>query len=263
MVAAIGLYLDFSYRAHILEGLINLVIQFLAISDDKKCPVAWDFAQHFLREEDHRIAFATALRMPEHAQASLVLAYRAHGFQSIVDTQKLVVFGDEFDRSATSAAKQSEIFYDIQQTVLFAGTANHRFERDDTLFLLVADLLPLEEMFPASRHAADPALMPVRENNERVIPEDLWNGILVIAQVIVISIFNTLMRCLQFDKNQGKSVHKAHQVGPFPVHLSRNPELRRQKEVIIRGVVPVNDAHRLDNFCFFTGADANRNTLLE
>src|SRR5437667_9261253 len=161
MVAAFGLYLDFSYRAHIVEGLINLVVQFLAMCDDKKCPVARDFAQHLLREEDHRVAFTAALRMPEHTQASLVLTQGAHGFQRIVDTQKLVVFGDEFDRSATGAAKQGEIFYDIQQTALFAGATNHGFERDDTFLFLVADLLPLEEMFPASRHAANPALMPV------------------------------------------------------------------------------------------------------
>src|SRR5207245_8634499 len=130
MVAAFGLYLDFSYRAHILEGLINLVVQFLAICDDKKCPVARDFAQHLLREEDHRIAFTTALRMPEHTQTSLVFAQGAHSFQRIVDTQKLVIFGNEFDQSSTSTAKESEILHDIQQTVLFEGTANHSFERD-------------------------------------------------------------------------------------------------------------------------------------
>src|SRR3989442_14263800 len=106
MIATFGLHLDFSYRAHVLESLINLVVQFLAICDYKKCPVARDFAQHLLREEDHRVAFTTALRMPEHTQASLVFAQGAHSFQRIVDTQKLVVFGDEFDRSATSGAKQ-------------------------------------------------------------------------------------------------------------------------------------------------------------
>src|SRR5207247_1046325 len=99
--------------------------------------------------------------MPKHTQASLVFTQGAHGFQRIVDTQKLVVFGDEFKRGAASAVKQGEIFYDIQQATLFAGTANHGFEGDHTLFFLVADFLPLEEMFPASSHAANPALMPV------------------------------------------------------------------------------------------------------
>src|SRR2546430_6550076 len=141
MVAAFGLHLDFSYRAHVLEGLINLVVQFLAISDDQKCPVARDFAQHLLREEDHRVAFTTALRMPEYTQASLVFTQGTHSFQRIVDTQKLVIFGDEFDRSATCATKEDEIFYDIQQAALFAGATNHGFERDDTFLFLVADLL--------------------------------------------------------------------------------------------------------------------------
>jgi hypothetical protein len=57
-------------------------------------------------------------------------------------------------------------------------------------------------MFPASRHAADPALMAVREDNKSVIPEDLWDGILVVAQVIVVGIFEPLVRSLQFDKDQ-------------------------------------------------------------
>src|SRR6266568_1513375 len=202
MITTFGLHLDFSYRAHVLEGLINLVVQFLAICDDKKRPVAWNLAQHLLREEDHRVAFTAALRMPEHTQASPVLAQGAHSIQRIVDTQKLVIFGDEFDRSAACAAKKGEIFYDIQQAALFAGATNHGFERDDTLFFLVADLLPFEEMLPASRHAADPALMPIGENDERVIPEDLRNSILVIAQVIMIGIFNTFMCCFQLDKDQ-------------------------------------------------------------
>ena len=49
------------------------------------------------------------------------------------------------------------------------------------------------------------------------------------------------MRCFQFDKDQGKPVDKAHQVGSFPVHLTRNPELRSQKEVVVHRVVPVDD----------------------
>src|SRR6266566_1750266 len=220
MIAVFGLHLDFSYRRDVLEGLINLVVQFLAISDDKKCPVAWDFTQHLLREEDHRVAFTAALRMPEHTQTSLIFAQGAHSFQRIVDTQKLVIFGDEFDRSATSAAKQDEVLHDIQRAALFTGAANHGFEGDDTLFFLVADLLPLEEMFPASRHTANPALMPIGEDDERVIPEDLRNSILVVAQVFVIGIFDTFMRCLQFDKDQRQPVYKAHKVGSFPVHLT-------------------------------------------
>src|SRR6266699_4190716 len=248
MITAFGLHLDFSYRAYVLEGLINLVVQFLAIGDYKKCPVTRDFAQHFLRKEDHRVAFTSALRMPEYTKTSLVLTQGAHSFQRIVDTQKLVVFGDEFDRSAACAAKQGEIFYDIQQAALFACAANHGFEGDDTLFFLVADLLPLEEMLPASRHAADPALMSVREHNESVIPEQLGNGIFVVAQVVMIGVFQPFMRGLEFNQYKRQTIHKAHQVCPPLMHLASYPELRNEQEIVVFRRLPVDDAHRLIDF---------------
>ncbi len=66
--------------------------------------------------------------MPEHTQAPLVLAYGVHGVQRIIDAQKLVVFGDQFDQRAARVAKEVEVLHDIQQAALLAGTANHRFE---------------------------------------------------------------------------------------------------------------------------------------
>ncbi len=51
--------------------------------------------------------------MPEYTQTSLVLTQGAHGFQRIVDTQELVIFGDEFGWSAACAAKKGEILHDI------------------------------------------------------------------------------------------------------------------------------------------------------
>src|SRR5258708_10142141 len=183
--------------------------------------------------------------MPEYSQASLVLAYGVHGIQRVIDAQKLVIFGDQFDQRAARVAKQREVLHDIQQAALLRGSANHGFERDDAFFLLVTDLLPLEEVFPASRDTADPALAAVREDNEGIVPEDLWNGILVVAQVIAIGIFESLVRCLQFDEYQWKTVDEAHQVRPPFVHLARNPELRDEQEVVVRGIVPVDDTHRL------------------
>src|SRR5260370_31911680 len=101
--------------------------------------------------------------MPEYSQASLVLAYGVHGIQRIIDAQKLVVFGDQFDQRAASVAKEGEILHDIQQAALLTGSANHGFERDDAFFMLVNDLLPLKESLPASRDSADSALVIFRE----------------------------------------------------------------------------------------------------
>ena len=53
--------------------LVDLVVQLLPVRDDQKGPVAGQLAQHLLGEEDHRVAFAAALGMPEDAQPALVL----------------------------------------------------------------------------------------------------------------------------------------------------------------------------------------------
>jgi hypothetical protein len=56
------------------EVLVDLVVQVLAVGDDHEGPVAGQLAQHLLGEEDHRVALAAALGVPEDAQLALVLA---------------------------------------------------------------------------------------------------------------------------------------------------------------------------------------------
>src|ERR1700726_1225226 len=51
---------------------IDLAVQILAIRDDEECPVAGDFSENLQGEEDHGIAFAGALRVPEDAELPLV-----------------------------------------------------------------------------------------------------------------------------------------------------------------------------------------------
>src|SRR3990172_1472096 len=59
-----------AHRAGGLEGLGDLVVQFDAVGDDYKRPVARHLAQHLLREEHHRETLAAALRLPKDTQLS-------------------------------------------------------------------------------------------------------------------------------------------------------------------------------------------------
>src|SRR5437879_11313007 len=68
------------------KGFVDLVIQIIAIGDNYKGPVAEDFAQHLLSKENHGETLAAALRMPENAQASLVLTNSVDGFKGVIDT---------------------------------------------------------------------------------------------------------------------------------------------------------------------------------
>src|SRR6266567_3359590 len=119
--------------------------------------------------------------MPEDAQPPLVLLGYLQSSQHIIDTQKLVVFGNQFDQRAACIAKERKILHDIYETPLLAGATDDRLKRDNALFFFVADLLPLEEMLPTGRHAANLALVAVRQNDKGVVAEDMRNGVLVVA----------------------------------------------------------------------------------
>ncbi len=156
--------------------------------------------------------------------------------------------GDQLEQCAACIAEKGEILDDIQQAALFAHATNDSLKRDNPLFFLVADLLPLKEMLPASRHAANPALMPVREHDKGVIPEQLGNGIFVVAQVVVKSVFQPLMCGLEFHQHERQAIHKAHQVCPPRMHLASYPQLRNEQEIVVLRSIPVDDAHRLIDF---------------
>ena len=61
------------------EGLVDLLVQLVAVGDDHEGPVAGELAQDLLGEEDHREAFAAALRVPEDAELALAVAELVHG----------------------------------------------------------------------------------------------------------------------------------------------------------------------------------------
>lgn len=55
----------FGDSAGIGEVFIDLVVEVFAIGDDEKGPVSGEFAEYFLAEKDHGVAFAAALGVPE------------------------------------------------------------------------------------------------------------------------------------------------------------------------------------------------------
>jgi len=77
-----------------------------------------------LCEEHHREAFAAALRLPEHAAASVAeLARFEHRGDGVVHAEKLVVLADDLDQPGLVFGKQREIFGQIEQAGAVAGAA--------------------------------------------------------------------------------------------------------------------------------------------
>ena len=68
---AIGLTL-FGHGSRAAEVLVNLVVEIIAVGDNKKCPVARHLSQNLLGEKHHRKRFAASLREPEHAEGVML-----------------------------------------------------------------------------------------------------------------------------------------------------------------------------------------------
>jgi hypothetical protein len=106
-----------------------------------------------------------------------------HGLEGVVDAQVLVVLGDQLDQPARDFLKQGEVLDEVQQRAGSQGRAGHRLQRDDALLALAVDLLPLVEVLPAGGHAAQAGLAAVGQDDEGVVPEEVRDGVLVVAQV--------------------------------------------------------------------------------
>src|SRR3990167_5841724 len=100
--------------------------------------------------------------MPEHAEPPLVLFDLLQSRGSVVDTKVLMVLGGDLDQTASGVFVQGEVLDQIEQSLLLAGATNQRLQRDDSLFALAVDSLPIGEVFPPRCHAADLRLRAVR-----------------------------------------------------------------------------------------------------
>ena len=240
MGAALGrnLLLAFGDDAAGSEIFVDLVVQIVAVGDQQKRPVAGQFAQHFLCEENHGKAFAAALGVPEHAQFALIAFYVAHRFQGVVNAEKLVIFGQHFNHSAARLLKDSKVFGQVEQARGFAGAAYQGFQRNDTGFFLAADFLPFGEMIPSGGQAANARVDAVRQDDKSVVPEDVRDGVFVVAQIIVEGVLDAFVRGFEFDENQRQAIDKTDQIGAARIHFAAHPQLLHQKKVILCRIVP-------------------------
>jgi len=104
-----------------------------------------------------------------------------------------MVFGEEFTQAPRAFFKEDKIFDEVKQPRMFARAANHCFERDDTSLTFRVDALPFRKVFPFGGDASDAAIASIREEDERVVPKELGNGVLVIAQIVVVGILDIFL----------------------------------------------------------------------
>ena len=115
---------------------------------------------------------------------SCLLAGRADPLERLhrrVHPEVLVVARERLDEAARLLAVGDEALDEIEQARRLARPPDRRLELDAAARPLGVDPLPLPELLPRSERRADPRLRAVREDHERVRPEELRDRVAVVA----------------------------------------------------------------------------------
>ena len=119
------------YNAATGEGFVDLRVQVRAVGEDEEGEVAAEFAMYFAGEENHGVAFACALCVPEDAEFAFAYFAVADGFNGAVYAEELVVAGEDFLCFTRCFVKEDEVFYDVHEVAFVADTFEEGFHIDD------------------------------------------------------------------------------------------------------------------------------------
>ena len=228
VLAAVGLAL-LGHGPGVAEVLVDLVVQVVPVGDDQERPVARHLAQHLLaRRRPSRSSCrspACARRRRAGPGSSLIFL---QGGDGVVHAEVLMVLGDDLDQPALGVIEDGEVLDQIEEPALLAGAPDQRFQGDDALLAFAVDPLPLREMLPARRHAADLRLAAVRQDDDGVVPEQLRDGLLVVLAGCSCRRVRALpCALLEFDEDQRQAVDEADQIGPPLVDVCPKPRTAR------------------------------------
>ena len=85
----------------------------------------------------------------------------------------------------------------------------------------------------------------VDEHHYRIVVEEMGNGVVVVRVVPLEGGLQIPVDVLALDEQQRQAVHEAEVVGPAPVEAAAYPELAHAEEVVVGGLVEVEDPESL------------------
>ena len=136
----------------------------------------------------------------KHAEPAFVLAEVSDLRDRPVHSQVLMVLGGDLDQPAPNLLVDDEVLDDVEEPSRFADAPDRRLQRYHALLAFVVDALPLEEVFPRREGTADTGRAAVRQHHQRVLHEQLRDGVAVVVEVAVVSVLEVLMDRLQFHQ---------------------------------------------------------------
>ena len=226
------------------EGLVDLVVEVVAVGQHQEREVAAELAVHLPGEHHHRVALARPLGVPEHAEPALQRLALAHRLDGAVHAEELVVAGQDLLQLVCRLVEDDEVLHQIHEIALVADALEERLHVDRAR-LLLGEALPCVEVLPAAGDRADLRLLAVAEHHYRIVVEEMGNGVAVVRVVLLEGGLEVPVDVLALDEQQRKAVDEADDVRPAPVEIAAHPQLAHAEKVIVGGLVEVEDPEAL------------------
>jgi hypothetical protein len=96
-----------------------------------------------------------------------------------------VVLPEHLDKPSLVLRKEREILDEVEQPCPVAGTAQHHLQRHAPRLVLALDALPLEEPVPFRGERADTTVGTVAGDQQRAVPKERRDFVLVMLEVLV------------------------------------------------------------------------------
>ncbi len=214
------------------EGLVELGIEILTVSQDHKGKIAAQLAAYLAGEHHHRIALARALGMPEHAQPALAVLPVAHRLDGPVYPEELVIAGDNLAGLAGRFIEQNKVFQQIHEIALVAHPLEQGLHVHHAR-LILGQPLPLVEMRPLAGQRPDLRLLAVAEHDNGVVVEQVGNGIAIVGIILLERRLQIPVDVLALDEQQRQAIDEADDIRPPPVQISAHPQLTHAEEMVV------------------------------
>ena len=223
-----------------LKGIADLLVQLVAVGEDDEGGASLKLAADLLGEEDHGVALSASLGVPENAQLAVLELSGLVGFHRLVDTEVLVVAGEDLGDTAARVVVQDEVFKEIHEILLVTDTEEHGLQIHRS-HLILLESLPFVEELVFGAEGTDLGLQTVGEHEEGVEVEQMGDGIQIIGVVAVIGGLDVHVLLFQLDEQERDTVDKAHDIGSAAVQIAVDLHLLDREKMVFGGLFEIED----------------------
>ena len=128
------------------KGFIDLGVKVITVRTDKERKAPGKFAMYLLGEEGHGIGLAASLGVPENTQLPQAFLSITDSLHGPVDSEKLMIAGNDLDLLAGTVIEQDEVFEHIHEGAFGIDPLEQRLHAHYTWCSLF-QAFPFVEMF--------------------------------------------------------------------------------------------------------------------